>query len=239
MCNGNEWVPFYDEEGTERYKPCVCREKSIKSNRLKFANIPDTYKNFKLGNFNIETYKEIRSRGIAAIACKTIKYYLDNFNEMQARGMGLYLHSDTKGSGKTRMAASIANFLLEEHQVKFAVSTVILREIQYTWSKDSEYTESKILNDLTNSEILIIDDFGTEKSASWINDKFYHIVNERYINKKVTIFTSNFELNKLDYDVRITNRIKENTYQIAFPEESIREHIAKRNNQEMLENLKG
>ena len=89
------------------------------------------------------------------------------------------------------------------------------------------------------TEILIIDDFGTEQVASWINDRFYQIINDRYVNKKVTIFTSNIELEKLQYDDRITNRIKETTYQIHFPEESIRGYIAEKNNRDMIEKLKG
>lgn len=36
---------------------------------------------------------------------------------------------------------------------------------------------------------------------------------------------------------RITNRIKERTYQIAFPEESVRDHIAERNQEEMIEKV--
>lgn len=89
------------------------------------------------------------------------------------------------------------------------------------------------------TEILIIDDFGTEQVAPWINDRFYQIINDRYVNKKVTIFTSNVKLEKLQYDDRITNRILESTYQIHFPEESIRGYIAKKNTQEMIQNLKG
>ena len=84
-------------------------------------------------------------------------------------------------------------------------------------------------------DVLIIDDFGVESPAAWINDKMYQIITRRYINKKVTIFTSNESLDSLRYDDRITNRIKERTYQIAFPEESVRDHIAERNREEMIE----
>ena len=33
------------------------------------------------------------------------------------------------------------------------------------------------------------------------------------------------------------NRIKERTYQIAFPEESVRDHIAERHQEEMIEKV--
>ena len=121
--------------------------------------------------------------------------------------------------------------------VKFAVSLTILQEIKNTWRRDAEYSESKLLDALSTAEVLIIDDFGVESPAAWINDKLYQIINERYINRKVTIFTSNEPLESLQYDDRITNRIKERTYQIAFPEESVRNHIAEQHQEEMLEKV--
>lgn len=94
-----------------------------------------------------------------------------------------------------------------------------------------------MLDQLSDVEILIIDDFGTEKRQDnqdwWINNRFYQIVNERYESKKVTIYTSNFLLKNIGYDERIKNRIREMTFQIPFPEESIRENIARSNYDEL------
>ena len=95
-----------------------------------------------------------------------------------------------------------------------------------------------MLNDLSTVDILIIDDFGTEKISEWVNEKYYYIINERYIAKKVTIFTSNDSLSELSYNSRITNRILEKTLQLRFPEESVREHIAKQNNEDIAKRIK-
>lgn len=94
-----------------------------------------------------------------------------------------------------------------------------------------------MLDALSTTDVLIIDDFGVERPADWINDKLYQIINERYINRKVTIFTSNESLETLQYDDRITNRIKERTYQITFPEESVRDHIAERHKAEIINKM--
>ena len=69
----------------------------------------------------------------------------------------------------------------------------------------------------------MIDDFGTERATDWAGEKFYQIVNGRYINKKVTFFTSNHDLVDLDYDERIVSRVKERSFKIHFPEQSIRD----------------
>jgi DNA replication protein DnaC len=130
------------------------------------------------------------------------------------------------------LATALANELLNKHKkvVKFATSLDILDEIRATYDKNSGESESKLLNDLVSTEFLVIDDFGTERASDWAGEKFYQIVNKRYVNKKVTIYTSNYDLEKLKYDDRITNRIKERSYIAHFPEESARETIAKREN---------
>lgn len=239
-CGGSGWI-YYTENGYEFGKKCDCWDKMVASRRLQFAELPEVFKDVKLSNFNWQIYRTIESRNLIAVAAKTITYYLENFEEMKNRGMGLYLFSETKGSGKTRMVVGIANSLLKNHQVKFAGSTTIIKEIKRTWNKkpgeDGE-NENQLLDSLAAVEILIIDDFGTETPTGWVNDKFYQIINDRYVGRKVTIFTSNESLDRLQYDDRITNRIKERTYQIAFPNESVREYIAEKNKQELINNLK-
>lgn len=191
----------------------------------------------KLSTFSVSVYLNKDSKEKINVVVSAIKTYLDNFEEMQSKGKGLYLFSETKGSGKTRLAASLANHLLEKHQVKFATSTAILNEIKRTWESKSDQSESKLFDDLVNVEILVIDDFGTEKVKDWNNEKFYHLINERYSNQKVTIFTSNYSLDNLNYDDRIVNRIKEQAFQLHFPEESVREKIAMDNSVMLAEKI--
>ena len=161
---------------------------------------------------------------------------MQNREQMIADGTGLYLVSDAKGSGKTRMAASIANELMHEngYPVKFATSIQIINEIKATWNEQG-LSESQLLNQLTRIKILVLDDFGTETVKDWIAERVYHIVNERYVNKLPTIYTSNKTYSQLAYDDRITNRIMERSIEVPFPEESIRKRIAEEREKEMKE----
>lgn len=238
ICNGDEWI-LVKKDGIERAVPCKCRERAVMSRRLRFADIPDAFRGMDLKTFRMDVYRNPDSKKKVSDACKIIKTYLDHFEKQKEQGMGLFIWSRTKGSGKTRIAAGIANELMKSYAVKFAVSLTILQEIKNTWRMDAEYSESRLLDALSTADVLIIDDFGVERPADWINDKLYQIINERYINRKVTIFTSNESLKTLQYDDRITNRIKERTYQIAFPEESVREHIAERHREEMIQKVMG
>lgn len=236
ICEGREWI-LKIKDGVEIAVPCKCREKAVMSRRLRFADIPEAFRGMDLRSFRMDVYRKQESKKMVSDACKIIKTYLDDFESQKERGMGLYIWSRTKGSGKTRIVAGIANELMKNYAVKFAVSLTILQEIKNTWRRDTECSENQLLDALYTTDILVIDDFGVERPADWINDKMYQIINERYINRKVTIFTSNDPLETLQYDDRITNRIKERTYQIAFPEESVRDHIAEQLREEIIEKV--
>lgn len=233
-CDGTGWITYEDENGYDCVKECECRKKKIEQNRINFANIPDAYKDMRMKNFKYSVYKTEASKTKIMVALKIIKKYLGEFDEYKERGLGLFIYSDTKGTGKTRMAASIANeFIKKEIKVKFATSTAILKEIRSTWDKEKEYSESALIDSLCMADVLIIDDFGTEQYKDWIGEKFYQIINERYVNKRVTIFTSNYSVDTIKYDDRIKSRIKEITFPVEFPNESVRNYIAENNRKEM------
>lgn len=234
ICGGTGYV-LKDEDGFEVAVPCQCLPRRILYSRIRFLNLPSSLASMRLKDFSLAVYSS-EAKPVAMAACQVIKYYLDNFDKMRESGKGLYLYSAKKGSGKTRMAASVANDLIYKHDisVRFMTSIAILDEIKSSWGS-KEYTEHQVLDALFTVPVLIVDDFGAEKSTDWTNDRFYQIINERYLNNRVTIFTSNMSLDNLQCDSRITNRIKERCFQVDFPEESVRERISSENRKQLME----
>jgi DNA replication protein DnaC len=209
--------------------------------RISFANLPDAFKDMTLENFKSSVYKQENSKKVISIVSQVIKAYLDKIESHKSIGKGLYIYSHTKGSGKTRFAASIANELIKKHnmRVKFATSSNIINEIKATWDKETRTcTQSALLSALSTTEVLVIDDFGTEKIYDFVNENFYSIVNERYNNRKLTIYTSNYDLSELPYEDRIRSRVKEMTFVIQFPEESVRDYIAEQDNIELIKSIR-
>ena len=233
-CRGRGYILIKDENGYEYAKECDCGlvEKDRQDSKLRFASIPETYKEVELRDMTTRYYLKKESKDTFKAAAELIKWYLSNLEDNVQNGKGIYFWSETKGSGKTMLAAALANELINKHKrfVKFATSLDILDEIRATYDPHNEEQESKLLSDLTTTDFLIIDDFGTERPSEWAGEKFYQIVNKRYINKKVTFYTSNYDLKTLKYDDRITNRMRERTYLVHFPEESVREVKARQEN---------
>ena len=149
------------------------------------ANIPVIYQDAHLGNFRTPIYSD---QDTVRLMNKIIKVWYQNFTENFEKGKGLYLWSQTKGSGKTRMAISLLNEILVSHKIfgYFATSTQIINEIKNSWNDDTQ-SESELLTKLSKYRVLVIDDFGTELPKQWINERFYHIINERYNHRKLTL----------------------------------------------------
>ena len=228
-CGGRGW--YFVDYNTVRECECGILERERQESKLAFATIPETYKDVRLEDWKRSPYKDEFKTQARTIA-ESVKGYFEHIDEFEREGKGFYFWSNTKGSGKTMMAAAIANELITKYRrfAKFATSLDILDEIKATFNSHSEDTESKLLSDLSRADFLIIDDFGTERVTDWVGEKFYQIINGRYINKKVTIFTSNNNLESLQYDERIKSRISERSFKVHFPEQSIRELKAFREN---------
>jgi DNA replication protein DnaC len=212
---------------------CKCREQRITESKLKFANIPEEFKSLTINSFRVDWYTTDESRARAALAKKAAANFVKNFEKMKEIGKGLYFYSYVKGSGKTRLAASIANALVNVHQadVKFSTTTSLLSEIRRTFNPNSKVSSSELIDAIKTVDVIVLDDIGTEKPTDWVNEIFYEILNERMIQKKITIFTSNAKIEELNHDDRIKNRIEKMAVPVYLPDESIRSFIAKKENE--------
>lgn len=134
-------------------------------------------------------------------AVERCKKYCEKWNEVKNQGLGIYLYGDV-GTGKSLLTACIGNYLLSKFvTVLFTNFFEIAKQIKKTFS-DYSMTESAFIDRLTQVDLLIIDDIGTEivvknGEKTWIQDKIYDVINSRYVNLKPTIFSSNESLVEL------------------------------------------
>lgn len=244
-CRDTGWEMVKEPDGHEFCRECSCGylQRYRMNGRLKFATIPKEFEGQTVDNFQTDCYSTAANRELAAMAQTIAKRYVEKFDEIQETGKGLYFYSRVKGSGKTRLAVSIANDLIEKKfiQAKFATTIQILDQIKATWGgiSKNEESEQKLIHDIVSVPVLVIDDIGVEAVKDWINERFYNILNGRMIEKRVTIFTSNCKIEELNFDDRITNRIVKMALPVQFPDESIRTAIARKENDDLLDRLLG
>ena len=166
---------------------------------------------------------------------KIANAFVKNFSEFRKQGRGLYIRSNTKGSGKTMLACCIANEVLKEHDipVKF-ISMIEYIELV----KDKSEAGNNKKNSLMDAVLLIVDDIGaTVEDKEWISNAIFRLVNRRHENLLPTIYTSNVAIDKLKCDERIPSRIYEDCVQVIMPEVSVRKKKADKATEEFLKQI--
>lgn len=163
-----------------------------------------------------------------------VNKYILRFPQFKDNGMGLYIYSGTKGSGKTMLSCCILNEIAKRYagSVKF-INALDLLEMT---KKGFQGGEDEV-KQLYYAGLLVIDDIGVQMSKEWVDTVFYRLINDRYINRKPTIYTSNLPIDRLKMDDRITDRIESNTYLIHLPEESVRRVVRQQEKNRLLNEI--
>lgn len=171
---------------------------------------------------NVDEAKELATR------------YVMSFQRFRENGMGLYIYSGTKGSGKTMLSCCILNEIAKRYigSVKFinVLDFISLTKKSYDGSDETEA--------IYQANLLVLDDLGVQMSREWTDSVLYRLVNDRYTNRKPTIYTSNIPVGQLKIDDRIKDRIESTTYELRLPEEGIRHEMRTAAKSEILQEIK-
>jgi len=81
----------------------------------------------------------------------------------------------------------------------------LLDAIRKTYNPDSQLSDKNLLEMEMNRQIFVLDDFGVQKTSSWVSDRLYALINRRYQDCKTIIITSSIPL--MDLQMKVDNRL--------------------------------
>ncbi len=163
-------------------RPCDCRKQKTHSNQLDKARIPKRYADCHFHSYRVLNPSQERA----------FKYASKLAMEYPAVERGLLLMG-TVGVGKTHLAVSILKGLTERgFNCLFYESGSLLKEIQNSYNVYTQSSELKVLAPIFDAEVLVLDELGASKPTEWVRDTMANIINTRYNDKKLTIFTTNY-----------------------------------------------
>ncbi len=183
ICNGTGWKAI-TADGVERVVRCDCWRESTTGRLIAEARIPRRYHHCSLSDFatyDNETLEEalVRARRFA--------------EEFPVVPRGLFFLGDP-GVGKTHLAAAILRQVVLTRGARglFYDTRDLLKVIRGTYNAVVKTTELDVLRPVMDADILVLDDLGAEKTSEWVEETLNLIVNTRYNERRVTIFTSNY-----------------------------------------------
>lgn len=133
----------------------------------------------------------------------------------------LFLYGDT-GVGKTFLSHCIAHELLESAHCVMYFSAFDLFDLL----ADSKFSRDKTEGQefVFDSDLLIIDDLGTELTNSFVSSQLFLCINERIMRRKSTIISTNLKLENFSdtYSERTFSRIASNYRMVKLEGKDIR-----------------
>jgi len=107
------------------------------------------------------------------------------------------------GSGKTHLAAAVANERLKLGQAAFYVSTVdLLDHLRRAASPGAETPPEDLFDQVKNTPLLVLDDLNLETATAWGREKVEQLLNHRFNARMPTIITTDLPLEKMDERLR-------------------------------------
>ena len=211
-CSGSGWERAEDHSGM---KHCRCLETGRIERLLGAANIPKRYELCDLQSF-----------GPMDKSQASAKSYVERFVEKYPHVQFGLLFLGPCGVGKTHLAVALLRQLIKEKAVAglFYDFSDLLREIQASWNSVSRTSEVEVLRPVLNAEVLVLDELGSNKPTDWVRETVAYVINSRYNDKRVTIFTSNF----LDTPSRSAGEIEPDSQSLRVREESLTDRIGAR-----------
>lgn len=153
--------------------------------------------------FKSRTFEKFQELPGNSQALKATLSYAGNFSRLLANPEnyeknGLFI-TGSKGTGKTHLAAAVANKLLTTGiPVLFITMIDLLGKIKATFhAEGTSENEEKLMQLYKHVDLLIIDDIGKELPTPWALSKMYEIINARYEDYKPVIITSNYTAEEL------------------------------------------
>jgi DNA replication protein DnaC len=161
-------------------------------------------------NCKFDDYQPATSKAVKIF--NAVKSYHDQFEKMKKVGTSLIM-CGRPGTGKTHLAnAMVISLINQRFSVAYTTSFQMMARIKATYSKyDARETESAVISDLINKDLLVIDEVGVQFGSETEKVLFYQIINGRYDNVLPTILISNLTPKELEKFVgeRCFDRLKE------------------------------
>ncbi len=175
------------------------------------CGFPAEFSDADMSKFRWQEYGQDMSR-----AAETADTFWKNYSAWSMEGMGLYVWSKTRGTGKTFLACCLGRSVREKYHVtvKFITSVDYLAAVTESYREESR-----------------------SQKNNWTDKEFFRLLGGRYSQGKATIITSNVPLTELNVDERVSSRINAKSIILKLPDVSIRQRQAENKKRAFLNRL--
>lgn len=187
-------------------------------------------KNANLALCSFDTFSLSYYKGDDYFTMKSILEFTMQYAETFTTNSGSVFMFGPTGLGKTHLSLAAANRILEKgYSVIYDSAINILRKIEK--EHFSREHSSEMIDMVIGTDLLILDDLGTEYETPFYNATIYNIINTRLNSGKPSIISTNLDFGgiKRRYDERVVSRIVAAYTCLEFKGEDVRLQIKTKN----------
>jgi len=190
LCRGTRFT-IVEKDGREFAQRCACQAPAGPGAAFDPAarcRIPPRYEHCTLESF------EPGNASLSAALEKALAFCAGYPHLGDDEGLGL-LFSGDNGVGKTHLAVAVLRELCANRGARgqFWDFHELIREIKSSYDPETKTTELQVLEPVVDADVLLLDDLGAWKMTDWMNDTLFYILNSRYMAKRPTVITTNYQ----------------------------------------------
>lgn len=196
------------DTGYVQKEQCSCLKKAIADKLSEQSGLNAILKN---NNFSLLSTEYYEGEDLAHFknAVASCHKFVDNF-AIDYKNLLFY---GNVGTGKSFLSCCIAKELIDKgYSVNYFSSPELFRTMSDILFGKGEYNLLKSLREsIFTSDLLIVDDLGTELTNTAVASELFSLLNERFLRSKSTIISTNLGLEQLQerYADRIFSRLME------------------------------
>lgn len=204
-----------EREQKEAQKESEAKQRRIES-RLNQSGIPMRYREKDFESYVADTDGKEKARA-------TAMEFASNFATHRRKGT-VVVFSGKPGTGKSHLAIAIAQHVMTSHTALYTSAIDAVRMIRDTWRRDSEKSETDVLNMLSSIDLLILDEVGVQYGTEAEQVSLFDIIDKRYRDMMPTILLTNLSTKGMKEFLgdRSYDRLREGGIWITFDWESMR-----------------
>ena len=199
VCNGRGWltrrVESVNDPDFGRLITCACQQARVDAERtarlLKYSG---------LGQMTRSTFETFRVQGpprdpteddLQEAARTKLQVALAGAAEYAENPIGWLVLWGPTGTGKTHLAAAIANRCIETGRAVFFAHVPDLADhLRDSFSPDAEIPHGALFEQVRDAPILVLDELDLDGATPWAHGKIKQILNHRYNAQLPTIVTT-------------------------------------------------
>lgn len=199
-------------------KRCSCFTAQIIDSLYLQSNLKNILAVENFDTFKVDYYSKEVNEGMTYSPYENIsnilkksKTFINDFDSLKKKG-NILMYGET-GLGKTFLTNCIAKELLDKgHSVLYLSSNQLFETVIAGYLLNQKKELEELYKCIYNTELLVIDDLGTELTNNFVLSHLFEIINQRNCLGVSTLISTNLSIQQLRdrYSERIMSRIVDN-----------------------------